>query len=145
MEDPDDLKRFISAQQAVYSQALAEIQRGEKRTHWMWFIFPQIVGLGNSPTARYYAVRGPNEVSRYLLHPVLGTRLIECTRAVLALEGRSMQAVFGSPDDLKLKSCMTLFETAAGEPYFTQVLQKHYGGERDTLTLDILDSLRTVR
>ena len=145
MEGPDDLNRFISAQEGVYAGALAEIRRGEKRGHWMWFIFPQIMGLGSSPTARFYAVRGAGEARRYLLHPVLGTRLVECTRAVLAIEGRSMEAVFGYPDFLKLKSCMTLFETAAGEPYFAQVLEKHYAGERDTLTLDILDSLRAAR
>lgn len=140
MENPDDLGRFIRAQKDVFAQALAEIRQGEKRSHWMWFIFPQIAGLGTSPTARFYAVRDEEEARRYLAHPLLATRLVECTRAVLAIQGRSMEAVFGYPDFIKLKSCMTLFEKVAGDPIFAQVLEKHYGGNRDYRTLLLLNN-----
>src|SRR5689334_18956662 len=113
--DPFDLARFTSAQNAVYDLALAEIRHGDKRSHWMWFIFPQIDGLGFSSTAKRYAIKSAEETRQYLAHAVLGPRLLECAAAVLAVEGRSASDIFGSPDDLKLKSCMTLFETVAGQ------------------------------
>ncbi len=143
--DPFDLARFTSAQEAVYDQALAEIRRGDKRSHWMWFIFPQLDGLGFSSTAKHYAIKSPAEARQYLDHPVLGSRLRECADAVLAVEGRSASDIFGSPDDLKLKSCMTLFEAIAGpDSVFGHVLYSYYQGKRDNRTLDILAAM-TVR
>jgi uncharacterized protein (DUF1810 family) len=140
--DPFDLARFTSAQEAVYARALAEIRAGDKRSHWMWFIFPQIDGLGFSSTAKHYAIKSVEEARQYLAHPVLGPRLLECAEAVLAAEGRSASQIFGSPDDLKLKSCMTLFESVAGqESVFGQVLDKYYQGERDTRTQEILAAM----
>lgn len=113
--DPFDLARFTSAQDAVYDRALAEIRNGDKRSHWMWFIFPQIDGLGFSSTTKRYAIKSAGEARQYLAHAVLGPRLLECAEAVLAVEGRSASEIFGSPDDLKLKSCVTLFESVAGQ------------------------------
>jgi uncharacterized protein (DUF1810 family) len=138
-EDPFDLARFATAQEGVYKRALAEIQAGNKQTHWMWFIFPQIDGLGFSSTAKHYAIKGPEEARRYLAHPALGPRLRECAEAILAAEGRSASEILGTPDDLKLKSSMTLFETVGGQnSVFGRVLDKYYQGKRDTRTLDIL-------
>jgi uncharacterized protein (DUF1810 family) len=140
--DPFDLERFIRAQEAVYDRALAEIRSGDKRSHWMWFIFPQIDGLGFSSTAKHYAIKSAEEARQYLAHPVLGPRLRECAKAVLAVEGRSASEIFGSPDDLKLKSCMTLFESVAGQDsIFGQVLDKYYQGKRDTRTHEILAAM----
>ena len=137
--DTFNLARFMSAQEAVYDQALAEIRRGDKRSHWMWFIFPQIDGLGFSSTAKHYAIKSVEEARQYLAHSVLGHRLRECAEAVLAVEGRSASEIFGSPDDLKLKSSMTLFEYVAGrDSIFGQVLDTYYDGERDARTLEIL-------
>ena len=107
-DDAFDLGRFTTAQEAVYIRALAEIRAGDKRSHWMWFIFPQIDGLGFSSTAKHYAIKSVEEARQYLTHPVLGPRLIECAEAVLAVEGRSANEIFGFPDDMKLKSCMTV-------------------------------------
>ena len=134
--DPFNLARFVSAQAKVYATVLAELRNGEKRTHWMWYIFPQIAGLGHSPTAQYYAIQSRAEAEHYLLHPILGPRLRECTAAVLATKGRSAWEIFGSPDDLKLRSCMTLF-AAVAEPgsLFTQVLDAYFQGEADQQTL----------
>jgi uncharacterized protein (DUF1810 family) len=140
--DPFDLGRFTSAQEAVYDRALAEIRSGDKRSHWMWFIFPQIDGLGFSSAAKHYAVKGAGEARQYLAHPVLGPRLLECAEAVLAVEGRSASETFGSPDDLKLKSCMTLFESVAGQDsLFGRVLDKSYRGKRDARTHEILAAM----
>lgn len=140
---PFDLARFTTAQAAVYDRALAEIRRGDKRSHWMWFIFPQIDGLGFSSTAKHYAVKSIEEARQYLAHPVLGPRLLECADAVLAVEGRSAFEIFGSPDDLKLKSCMTLFEAVAGQDsVFSRVLDKYYQGQRDTRTQEILAAMK---
>jgi len=145
-DDPFDLERFVSAQDRIYDRALAELRSGRKRSHWMWFVFPQVEGLGHSSTARRYAIRSAKEAGRYLDHPVLGTRLVECAEALLAVEGRSASEILGYPDDLKLKSSMTLFEKAAGEgSVFTRVLEKYYGGERDPETLRILAGLFTAR
>ena len=141
--DPFDLARFTTAQGGVYHRALAEIRAGHKRSHWMWFIFPQIDGLGFSSTAKHYAIKSPEEARQYLAHRVLGPRLLECAKAVLAVEGRSAFEILGSPDDLKLKSCMTLFETVAGqESVFGRVLDKYYEGKRDTRTQEILAAMQ---
>lgn len=140
--DPFQLQRFIAAQEGVYEQALLEIRNGHKRSHWMWFIFPQIDGLGFSATAKFYAIQSLDEAKVYLQHNVLGQNLFECTRTVCAIEGRTAQDIFGSPDDLKLKSCMTLFEFVDGpESVFGQVLDKLYAGERDQKTLLLLQKV----
>jgi uncharacterized protein (DUF1810 family) len=134
----DDLSRFVSAQAAVYPEALAELKEGRKRTHWMWFVFPQIAGLGVSPTARRYAIRSLDEARAYLAHPVLGPRLEECARAVLGVDGKTAEDIFGYPDDLKLRSSMTLFARAANDPgVFQAVLDRYYDGP-DPKTLDLL-------
>lgn len=142
-DDPFDLRRFIDAQERVYDRALAELQSGQKRTHWMWYIFPQIDGLGRSTTAQYYAIRSQAEARQYLAHPVLGTRLRECTATLLALADRSALEIFGYPDTLKLRSSMTLFAHVAEEPdsVFEAVLDKYYQGEQDSRTHDILRQL----
>ena len=130
-----DLERFVAAQAPIYDRALAELRAGSKQTHWMWFVFPQIAGLGRSPMARCYAIASLAEARAYLAHRVLGPRLRECTRAALA-GGRSASAVFGSPDDLKFRSSMTLFGAAdPEEPLFRQALDTMCGGETDPLTL----------
>lgn len=141
--DPFDLQRFTAAQERIYDSVIAELRDGRKRTHWMWFVFPQIDGLGYSPTARRYAIKSLEEARHYLGHPVLGKRLLECSEAVCAVQGLSASQIFGYPDDMKLKSSMTLFEAAAGpETVFSRVLDKYYSGERDERTLQILASLR---
>jgi uncharacterized protein (DUF1810 family) len=139
MDDPHDLQRFVEAQSAVYAQALAELTAGRKTSHWMWFVFPQIAGLGTSPMAQRYAIASLAQARAYASHPVLGPRLKECTAAVLAVRGRSAHDIFGSPDDVKFRSCMTLFERAAPEePLFAQALDAYYRGERDPATLQRL-------
>jgi uncharacterized protein (DUF1810 family) len=134
-----DLDRFVQAQDGgVYARALAEIQAGSKRSHWMWFVFPQLAGLGSSATAQSFAIRDLAEARDYLAHPLLGARLRECCAALLALSGRPASAVFGYPDDLKLRSSMTLFALAAEEPgVFGEVLARYYDGP-DQRTLDLL-------
>jgi uncharacterized protein (DUF1810 family) len=135
VRDDFDLARFTAAQAATYDRALAEIRAGDKQSHWMWFIFPQIDGLGFSATARHFAIKSEEEARAYLKHPVLGPRLVECAEAVLAVEGRSAFEIFGSPDDLKLQSSMTLFEPIAGDgSAFGRVLDKYYQGRRDVKT-----------
>ena len=137
--DPYDLHRFVQAQEDVYAQALAEIRSGRKRTHWIWYIFPQVVGLGSSPMARRYAISGLEEAEAYLHHPVLGERLLECTMAVLLVEGLSATEILGSPDDLKLRSCATLFARVSERgSVFGRVLAKYYHGEPDPKTLHLL-------
>jgi len=124
-----DLERFVAAQDGVHHTALAELRAGRKRSHWMWFVFPQIAGLGSSPAARRYAVSGLDEARAYLAHPVLGPRLAEAARAVLAVDGRSAEQILGHPDDLKLRSSMTLFARAADDPaVFEAVLARYYDG-----------------
>ena len=133
------LDRFLNAQQGDYAVALAEVRRGRKTSHWMWYIFPQIAGLGQSSTARYYSIRDLEEAREYYAHPVLGQRLREISGALLELRGSDPVAVFGGIDSMKLKSSMTLFAVAApDDPLFRQVLDKYYGGEQDALTLRIL-------
>jgi uncharacterized protein (DUF1810 family) len=138
-DDPHNLDRFVEAQRDTYEQALAEVREGRKRSHWMWFIFPQIDGLGFSPTAVRYAIKSRAEVEAYLNHPVLGPHLRECTEAVLAVEGRSVHDIFGSPDDLKLRSCATLFaQVSPPGSAFHRLLDRYYQGEPDRSTLRIL-------
>jgi uncharacterized protein (DUF1810 family) len=135
---PRGLDRFVSAQASVYPSALAELTAGRKRTHWMWFIFPQIAGLGSSPAAQRYAIASLDEARAYLAHPVLGPRLRECAEALLAVEGKSAEEILGYPDDLKLRSSMTLFARAADDPdVFEAVLERYYDGP-DPRTLALL-------
>ena len=134
--EPDSLQRFVDAQAGVYETALAEVRRGRKTTHWMWFIFPQLLGLGSSPTARLYAIASIEEARAYLAHPVLGPRLRECAEAVVRLAGRSATEVFGHPDDVKLRSSLTLFEAAdPAATLFGEALDAVWLGERDEVTL----------
>jgi uncharacterized protein (DUF1810 family) len=142
-DDPHDLRRFVDAQAACYPQVLAELNAGRKRTHWMWFVFPQLAGLGASPTARRFAIASLAEARAYLAHPQLGTRLRECAQAMLRHRGRSAHEILGSPDDLKLKSCATLFaRVAPADPVFERLLTAFYDGERDARTLQLLQGMR---
>lgn len=137
--DPFDLDRFVRAQEGVYDRALEEVRRGRKTSHWMWFIFPQLAGLGSSATARRYAVSGLAEALAYLAHPLLGPRLRLCAGAAAALTGRTATQVFGAPDDMKLRSSLTLFEAAdSTEPAFAAALDALCGGRRDAVTLRLL-------
>ena len=138
-DGPFDLGRFTGAQDSVYDRVLAELRDGRKRTHWMWFVFPQIDGLGHSSTARHYAIKSMAEARAYLDHTVLGKRLRECAEVLLAVEGRSASEIFGYPDDLKLCSSMTLFARAAGPgSVFERVLERYHDGEEDPRTLELL-------
>ena len=133
------LDKYVRAQERDYADALREIRSGRKRSHWIWYIFPQMDGLGYSPTAQYYGIRDLEQAKDYMAHPVLGPRLVEISEALLALPTSDPGAVMGYPDDLKLCSSMTLFELAAPEePVFGRVLDKFYGGRRDPLTLQLL-------
>lgn len=141
LSDQHHLARFVEAQDAsgTYDQALTELRRGHKTSHWMWFVFPQITGLGSSPTAVRYAVGSLEEAHAYLAHPVLGPRLLECVHALLSLDGNDPVAVLGGIDARKLQSSMTLFARAAPqEPWFTAVLDRFYDGEEDSATTSIL-------
>jgi len=136
MKDPYGLQRFVDAQAPVYAQVLAELRAGRKRTHWMWFIFPQISGLGASAMAIRYAISGRDEASAYLRHPLLGLRLHECTRLVTGAPGTSIERILPSPDDLKFRSSMTLFAKAtADNKDFVAAIEKYYGGVFDPLTV----------
>lgn len=136
----NSLIRFYQAQETKYAIALAEIQAGRKQNHWIWYIFPQIAGLGRSETAQFYALKDVNEAKLFLEDAVLGSRLREITRALLALEELTIYAVMGTPDDMKVKSCMTLFAEIDTQPdaIFQQVLDKYYAGEKDLLTLELM-------
>jgi uncharacterized protein (DUF1810 family) len=135
-DDPYRLQRFLKAQDTVYPTVLSELRAGSKKTHWMWFIFPQIAGLGSSWMAQEYAIQSREEAAAYLAHPVLGERLRECTQLVVAQKGRSLQAILGYPDDLKFRSSMTLFAEVAGAgSVFEEAIASHCGGQRDPLTL----------
>jgi uncharacterized protein (DUF1810 family) len=139
MNDVYDLNRFVRAQEDDYERALSEITTGQKRTHWMWYIFPQLDGLAFSPTAKRYSIKSVEEARAYLEHPILGPRLLNCAEAVVGVEGRSATEIFGSPDDLKLKSCATLFSCVASPgSVFDRVLEKYYRGARDSRTLELL-------
>ena len=137
--DPHDLGRFVEAQRDDYQRALSEIRSGRKRSHWMWYIFPQLDGLGFSSTSRRYSIKSLAEAEAYLGHPVLGPRLVECAEAALQVEGRSAFEIFGSPDDMKLRSCATLFAcvSPAGS-VFHRLLDKYFQGGRDGKTLGLL-------
>jgi uncharacterized protein (DUF1810 family) len=135
-DDPFDLKRFVEAQAPVYARVREELRAGEKRGHWMWFIFPQIQGLGRSPTAERFAIGSLDEARAYLEHPVLGARLRECTELVNTVEGRKASEIFGFPDDLKFHSSMTLFAKAGDEAAFRRAIVKYFGGEMDSGTLE---------
>ena len=137
--DPYNLKRFVLAQDTIYPQVVSELRSGMKTSHWMWFIFPQIRGLGRSPVSIEYAISSCEEAAAYLHHPVLGPRLKECARLVLDVEGRSAQEIFGSPDDMKFRSSMTLFaKVSPDDDIFARALQQYFGGAPDQLTLDRL-------
>lgn len=134
--DPFDLNRFVTAQAPVYDTIVAELRAGRKRSHWMWFVFPQLSGLGGSPTAVRYGISSLEEAKAYLSHELLGPRLHECTRLLDQVQGRSVEEIFGSPDDLKLRSSMTLFALAAEDALdFTALLDRYFGGQQDALTL----------
>lgn len=137
--DPFNLGRFVSAQETIYPAVLAELRRGQKRTHWMWFVFPQYQGLGYSSTSKHYAIKSIEEARQYLSHPLLGSRLLECAETVLNTNGRSAREIFGTPDDMKLHSSMTLFAALTdSESLFARVLDKYFQGKRDSRTLDLL-------
>jgi uncharacterized protein (DUF1810 family) len=137
--DPFDLARFVEAQEGSYEAALAELRAGEKRSHWMWFVFPQVAGLGSSTMARRYAIQSRAEAEAYLAHPILGARLRECAEALLSVDGRSAEQIMGYPDDMKLRSSLTLFaEVSPSKNIFERVLEKYYQGSKDPKTLDFL-------
>ena len=138
MSDPFDLDRFVRAQDPVYDRVVAELSAGHKQSHWMWFIFPQVAGLGFSAMSQRYAIGSRAEAKAYLAHAVLGARLIACTRLVLAVEGRSIHAILGAPDDVKFRSSMTLFAQVCDEQVFTAALIRYFEGAPDGATLDIL-------
>ena len=135
----NDLKRFLDAQENDFERALAEIKRGRKQSHWMWYIFPQIAGLGFSSTSKFYAIKNRGEAENYLAHSVLGRRLIDTSNALLEVEGKTANQIFGSPDDVKLKSSMTLFGALENtDPVFQRVLDKYFNGAKDRRTLERL-------
>jgi uncharacterized protein (DUF1810 family) len=139
VKDPFNLQRFIDAQDEVFEEVCAELRYGRKTSHWMWFIFPQIKGLGRSATAEMFAVSSREEAAAYASHPILGVRLLTCTRLVNSIEGRSIRQIFGAPDDLKFRSCMTLFAHVCKENRpFLDAVEKYFGGEFDSRTLERL-------
>jgi uncharacterized protein (DUF1810 family) len=139
MDDPHDLERFLAAQRPVYDAVVSELRAGTKRSHWMWFVFPQLRGLGSSPTSEHFGLASREEAAAYAAHPLLGGRLRECTDLVLAVDGRTAHQIFGYPDDLKFRSSMTLFGAAVpDEPRFPAALEKYYEGVPDARTLAAL-------
>ena len=134
-----DLERFVTAQAGVWERVRGELAAGAKRSHWMWFVFPQLRGLGRSEMARFYGLAGRGEAEAYLAHPVLGPRLVECTELVNHVQGKTALAVFGSPDDMKFRSCMTLFSQLRAEP-FSEALEMYFSGVPDAMTLEMLDA-----
>jgi uncharacterized protein (DUF1810 family) len=141
MTDPFDLERFLRAQKPVFRAVEGELAEGRKQSHWMWFVFPQIAGLGFSAMSQRYAIGSRAEAEAYLAHAVLGPRLIACTRLVLAVQGRTINAILGAPDDAKFRSSMTLFGAVSDEPVFGEALARYFAGERDGATLEILAAL----
>ncbi|MGY8662233.1 DUF1810 domain-containing protein [Bradyrhizobium sp. UFLA05-109] len=141
MSDPFDLGRFLQAQNDIYPGVVGELSAGRKRSHWMWFIFPQLAGLGFSAMSQRYAIASRAEAEAYLAHPVLGPRLLECTGLVLAVNDRNINAILGAPDDAKFRSSMTLFEATSGETIFGQALARYFIGARDGATLEILAAM----
>jgi uncharacterized protein (DUF1810 family) len=143
--DAYDLERFVKAQARSYAQALSEIRAGHKVSHWMWYVFPQLDGLGSSPTARMYAIKSRAEAEAYLAHPTLGPRLVACAEAVLAVKGRSAREIFGSPDDLKLRSSATLFARVSPPgSVFQRLIERYFDGEPDAKTLRLLDEAAQI-
>jgi uncharacterized protein (DUF1810 family) len=141
--DPFDLSRFLNAHEANYKHALSEIRGGQKRTHWMWYIFPQMDGLAFSSMSLHYSIKSIEEAQAYLNHPVLGSRLVECAEAVVEVEGLSIAQILGAPDDLKLRSCATLFASVSPSgSVFDRILEKYYHGVRDDKTLHLLENLK---
>nr|WP_269141963.1 DUF1810 domain-containing protein [Lientehia hominis] len=134
------MERFVKAQELNYDAALSEIKNGHKQSHWMWYIFPQIQGLGHSEMSRYYAVKDKEEARAYMEHPVLGVRLMEISEALMQLQTNDISGVMACPDDRKLRSSMTLFSLVSNEPVFQNVLDKFFNGERDKFTLEAFDS-----
>ena len=141
MTDPYDLERFVRVQESDFERALAEIRSGRKRSHWMWYVFPQFAGLGMSATSQHYAIKSPDEARAYLQHPVLGPRLLTCVQTLLNLQSHSAEQIFGYPDHLKLRSCATLFAAISpeGSP-FHQLLAKYFEGTPDPTTLRLLEN-----
>ena len=141
-DEPYALGRFVAAQARNYDRALAELKAGRKQSHWMWYVFPQLAGLGSSATSQKYSIESLDEARAYLAHPTLGARLLECASATLAIEGRTARQIFSSPDDLKLRSCATLFAAVAGrDSVFQRLLDKYFDGVADAKTLRLLDAL----
>ena len=138
MNDARQLQRFVEAQAASYADALAELRNGHKRTHWMWFVFPQIAGLGHSAMAQRYAIASRDEAAAYLAHDVLGPRLRACTQAMLSVPDRTANEILGTPDDIKFRSSMTLFDAVAPNDVFAEALARFYRGQRDPATLERL-------
>lgn len=137
--DSHDLRRFVAAQEDVHEEALTEIRAGRKRSHWMWYVFPQFKGLGSSPTSIHYAIGSVAEARAYLAHPILGPRLIECAEAVLEIEHRSALEIFGSPDDMKLRSSATLFAAVSpDDSVFHQIIDKYFDGKQDARTMELM-------
>lgn len=136
LSDPFHLARFVEAQEPVWARVVEELRRGCKQSHWMWFVFPQIAGLGHSAMAQHYAIASLDEARAYLDHLVLGSRLREATNLVMDIKGRNVHAIFGAPDDLKFRSSMTLFDAAAPHDIFAAALEKYFAGDRDPLTLN---------
>jgi uncharacterized protein (DUF1810 family) len=144
--DSNDLQRFVDAQNPIFDAVCEELRAGYKRTHWMWFIFPQLRELGRSPTAQHYGISGLAEATVYVQHPLLGPRLRDCTKLVTEVEGRSVAQIFGSPDDLKFRSCMTLFAHAtADNRIFVEALTLFYPDQEDRLTVEILNAARPAQ
>jgi uncharacterized protein (DUF1810 family) len=143
--DPHDLTRFVLAQAEDYERAPAEVRSGRKRSHWMWYIFPQIDGLSLSPISRRYSIKSLDEAKAYLDHPVLGPRLVECAEAALGVEGRSAYEILGSPDDMKLRSCATLFASVtAADSVFARLLDRFFEGKPDGKTLQMLEASKST-
>lgn len=136
--DPFNLNRFVSAQAKDYARALAEIRSGRKLSHWMWYVFPQLAGLGKSEMSIYYAVTGAAEAEAYWTHSILGPRLVECAESTLSIEERSAREIFGYPDDLKLRSCATLFSSVSQVSVFDELIRKYFGGQLDDSTVMLL-------
>ncbi len=144
MSSDKNINRFLSAQQDIYPHVINELQNGKKTSHWMWFIFPQIEGLGSSPTSIKYAIKNIEEAKEYLNHPILGKRLLECTNIIAQTENKTADEIFGYPDTMKLRSCLTLFNFIAPEQkVFADVLKKYFNGEEDEQTLSILQKIRS--
>lgn len=145
MSNKYNLERFLTAQEDSFQDAFAEVKSGKKRNHWMWYIFPQIIGLGFSEISKYYALKDLQEAHLYLEHEILGKRLLEISKKLLEIDGKTTHYIFGSPDDLKLKSCMTLFSLISDKnSIFDQVLNKYFGGKKDDKTLEILKHLNNL-